>query len=92
MEFATDYVDKYGLPESGPCFSYQTSQPEISAQWIKVMNLCRKVSLGWAVGGDIVQDFPSNIAYPMGGPDADFQYFFLQIHYDNPQLIKGMLV
>ncbi len=34
-------------------------------------------------------DFPSNLAYPLGGPNADFKYFFLELHYTNPALVKG---
>ena len=36
-----------------------------------------------------IQDFPSDMAYPLGGPDADSKYFVLQMHYDNPNKTKA---
>ena len=44
----------------------------------------------WAVGGDLVQDFPQDMAYPIGGSDEEFKYFYLQVHYDNAELHKGI--
>ena len=34
-------------------------------------------------------EFPSNIAYPIGGPNADFKYFYYEIHFNNPDIQKG---
>ena len=36
-----------------------------------------------------VQDFPADLAYPMGGSDDEFKYFVFEIHYDNPELTSG---
>ena len=33
-----------------------------------------------------VQDFPTDIGYPVGGSGRDFTYFFMEMHYDNPEL------
>lgn len=32
---------------------------------------------------------PSNIAYPLGGESLDFKHFYLQMHYDNPNIIQS---
>lgn len=45
----------------------------------------------WAIGSPLVQDFPQDIAYPLGGSSNEFKYFYLQMHYDNPGLIPSML-
>jgi len=46
---------------------------------------CRSARLqyGWAVGGGD-QYFPEEAGLPMGG-DTDFHYFFMEMHYDNPE-------
>ena len=36
-----------------------------------------------------IQDFPEDLAYPLGGSENEFKYFMLQIHYDNPQKLDG---
>ena len=35
------------------------------------------------------QEFPEGLALPMGGDDADFTYFHLKVHYNNPELIPS---
>jgi hypothetical protein len=37
-----------------------------------------------------ILDFPSNVAYPLGGKNADFKYFFLELHFHNPSLEKDI--
>ena len=32
---------------------------------------------------------PSNIAYPLGGESPDFKHFYLQMHYDNQNIIQS---
>ena len=33
---------------------------------------------------------PPEYGYPIGGPDeTEFKYFYLQIHFENPALMKG---
>ena len=36
-----------------------------------------------------IQDFPSDMGYPLGGSPNEFKYFVLQLHYNNPQLLTG---
>ena len=36
-----------------------------------------------------VQDFPEDVAYPLGGSSNEFKYFILQIHYNNPNKLEG---
>jgi len=45
--------------------------------------------VAWAIGADLIQDFPSNIAYPLGGTNGDFKYFYMQMHYNNPSLVQS---
>ena len=71
-------------PKAQNCFKLDAFQAE--TDWWKVEQKCRKISLTWGVGGYLKQDFPENLAYPLGGSDSEFKYFYLQIHYDNPQL------
>lgn len=33
---------------------------------------------------------PQDIAYPIGGSNAEFKYFYLQMHYDNPDKIQSI--
>ena len=35
-----------------------------------------------------IQDFPQNLAYPLGGSEDEFKYFFLELHYDNPDKLR----
>ncbi len=36
-----------------------------------------------------IQDFPADLAYPLGGSQNEFKYFILQIHYNNQNLLRG---
>ena len=87
-EFETEYLAKKGMPEPGPCYPFHKSQPK--TEWPEVSKYCTTVSFVWAVGSPLVQDFPEDIAYPSGGADGDYTYFYLQLHYDNPNLIDGI--
>jgi hypothetical protein len=50
---------------------------------------CSRATLGWAIGGDAILDFPKNLGYPIGGSEYDLKYIMFEIHYDNPEVIKG---
>ena len=76
------------MPNPGIC----VANSDATEEWLPIMSLCRKISLVWAVGGSQVQDFPPDLAYPMGGPDAEFKYFFLEMHYDNPQQAPSIYI
>lgn len=87
-EFETVFLKNASstLPEPGLC----VNENGATTQWEKIFSHCGKPSFVWAVGGAHVQDFPSDLAYPIGGGDDDsFKYFFLQIHYDNPQKLSS---
>ncbi|CAF1008830.1 unnamed protein product [Brachionus calyciflorus] len=80
-DFEKEFLKSNSIPD--PAFCY-------SPNWIKALSYCRKISLAWAVGGSIIQDFPEDLAYPLGGSDQETKYFFLEIHYDNPRLKNGV--
>ncbi|XP_014663258.1 PREDICTED: LOW QUALITY PROTEIN: DBH-like monooxygenase protein 1 [Priapulus caudatus] len=48
---------------------------------------CTQIVVGWAIGGE-VYDFPSNVGYPIGEPNGANVYI-LEVHYDNPTLLRG---
>jgi hypothetical protein len=50
---------------------------------------CSRATLGWAIGGDAILDFPQNLGYPIGGSEYDLKYIMFEIHYDNPEVKKG---
>ena len=39
-----------------------------------------------------MQDFPTELAYPIGGPDNEAKFFMFEIHYDNPHLREGIAI
>lgn len=50
--FETEFLNKNGVPQAGPCYSFHPSQKD--GQWSQVMKYCTKVSLVWAVGSPLV--------------------------------------
>ncbi|CAF4000838.1 unnamed protein product [Rotaria sordida] len=42
----------------------------------------------WAVGGDVMREFPEEAGYGVGG-DYAIKYYMIQIHYDNPRLYSN---
>ncbi|CAF2535600.1 unnamed protein product [Rotaria sp. Silwood2] len=40
----------------------------------------------WAVGGDVMREFPEEAGYGIGG-DYEIKYYMVQMHYDNPRLV-----
>lgn len=83
-----EYLKTNPIPKPGDCFGGAESS---TYEWGPTRNLCRTVSLTWAVGGDIVQDLPPELGYPFGGSDLETKYFYLEIHYDNPSLKQSSL-
>jgi len=51
---------------------------------------CRSVFVAWAIGGETFYA-PEEAGFPIGGTEAEGspQYFLMETHYDNPQLISG---
>ncbi len=75
------------VPTPGSCFP---DKPSETNEWRKASKHCSKISLVWAVGGSTIQDFPNDIAYPLGRNASTSKYFYLEIHYDNPAIKKGV--
>ncbi|CAF4772742.1 unnamed protein product [Rotaria sp. Silwood1] len=51
--------------------------------------LCRtNIATIWAVGGDLIEEFPEEAGYPVGG-DFSVKYYVLEMHYNNDLLISG---
>lgn len=44
-EFENSYLKNNDFPKEGECYS---------GEWLKVIEVCRKISLVWAVGGPAV--------------------------------------
>jgi hypothetical protein len=86
-DYETVFLKNFTTPAPGYCFA--DVEAKMDPMWSQVQTYCKSVSLVWAVGGDVIQDFPQNLAYPMGGPSG-FKYFFLQIHYNNPALTPSI--
>ncbi len=86
--FETEFLKKNNtIPRPASC---NLENPSSTSEWKKVYKHCNKISLAWAVGGSVSQDFPSEIAYPLGKNISHSKYFFLEIHYDNPQIKRGV--
>ncbi|UJR36729.1 hypothetical protein I4U23_029445 [Adineta vaga] len=43
------------------------------------------IATGWAVGGDLMSEFPSEAGYPVGN-NFSVKYYVIQMHYTNTQL------
>jgi hypothetical protein len=78
-EFETEYLQNNSIPDAGICVD--TNGPR--NEWTNVNKYCYTASLVWAVGGSQVQNFPDDMAYPLGGSEDEFKYFYLQLHYNN---------
>jgi len=50
---------------------------------------CQSPYMVWAIGGEPIT-LPENVGIPIG-EDAETSYFLFEIHYDNPELLKGRL-
>lgn len=87
------YVHHWLIYECSSSFNYSNSpKPGLCStnEWLDTSIYCSRISLGWAVGGPLIQDMPQDIAYPIGGSNAEFKYFYLQMHYDNPDKIQNV--
>jgi hypothetical protein len=83
-EFETVYLKENPFPDAEVCVSEDHS----SKSWDKIFQYCNKILVVWNIGGPAIQDFPSDFAYPI---EDDFKYFFIQIHYNNPNQIPSNL-
>ena len=48
------FLIKNTPPRSGACYPQYTTSNNYDTKWKSVLNYCQKISLGWAVGGDLV--------------------------------------
>ena len=76
-------------PAPGPCEESLGSK-NYDPKWKEVRQYCSRATLGWAIGGDVILDFPDNLGYPIGGSEYDLKYIMLEIHYDNPEAKNGI--
>ncbi|XP_050715576.1 uncharacterized protein LOC126998176 [Eriocheir sinensis] len=63
---------------------FQCHTPNMPPSW----RLCNSPIVAWAIGGE-GEMFPEHVGFPMG--EADTTYFMMEIHYDNPNLKKGVV-
>lgn len=87
-EFETVYLKNHSLPEPGAC----AKDSSLVDEWRNPMSYCLTGSLGWAVGGDMLVDFPDDLAYPLGGSGDEFKYFYIQIHYNNLEKTPSRMI
>ncbi|KAI3388512.1 hypothetical protein SNEBB_010167 [Seison nebaliae] len=62
----------------GPCF-----RPQFNPIYSKCSG---NVVGAWAVGGELIFDFPPDVAYRL---DTKYKYFMLETHFDNPGTKTG---
>ena len=53
-EFETNFLKTNTMPTPGPCFKEESTDPKYETKFGEVRQYCSKVSLVWAVGGDMV--------------------------------------
>ena len=79
-EYETVYLKNQTEPKPGLCANVGVKTPE----WDLPMRYCNRISLVWAVGGDLINDMPPKLGYPLGGSEDETKFFFLEMHYENP--------
>lgn len=87
-EIETEYFKNNTFPEPTICVNNIDGPTK---EWNPFYQYCQKVSLVWAVGGAEIQNFPDDLAYPIGGSENETKYFFLEIHYNNPNNLPSNL-
>ncbi|XP_045463674.1 tyramine beta-hydroxylase isoform X2 [Harmonia axyridis] len=73
---ANDQIPLY----EGSCFSVERPAGT---------QVCKRVLAAWAMGAGPFT-YPEEASLPLGGPDFN-QYIMLEIHYNNPELISGII-
>jgi hypothetical protein len=90
-QFENEYLKNNSEPYPGNCFDNEnTYSPNKLNKWLNVNKYCSTIALAWAIGGSVIQEFPDELGFPFGGKDSEFTYFYLQIHYDNPDFVKNL--
>ena len=62
-KFEPDFLKINGVPTPGPCFQEESTDPNYQTKWGEVRQYCSKVSLVWAVGGDLVNVFSYKVFF-----------------------------
>ena len=51
------YLKNNTKPKAGPCYpNFETPSTPYDSKWDTVSKYCRKISIGWAIGGDYVRN------------------------------------
>ncbi|XP_050717468.1 DBH-like monooxygenase protein 1 isoform X2 [Eriocheir sinensis] len=74
------HLDKWAQHDGVQC--YTSNMPP---SWYS----CKTTYIAWAVGSE-GEMWPDNVGLPIGGGN-DPNYFMLEVHYDNPRLMEGVV-
>ena len=53
-KYETEFLKNNTEPTPGACFKEDSPDPNYQTKWPQVRQFCQKISLVWAVGGDLV--------------------------------------
>ncbi|XP_047468824.1 DBH-like monooxygenase protein 1 [Penaeus chinensis] len=74
------HFEKWLDVEGAQCYG-----PNMPVSWYK----CNAPLIAWAVGSE-GEMFPEHAGFPLGEEHGGATYLMMEIHYDNPQLRKGV--
>ncbi|XP_068222671.1 MOXD1 homolog 1-like [Palaemon carinicauda] len=75
------YYEKWVDVDGAQCFS-----ANMPVSW----RYCNSPLVAWAIGGE--GNFaPDNVGFPLGEEHGGATYFMMEMHYDNPNLRKGVV-
>ncbi|XP_068239142.1 DBH-like monooxygenase protein 1 isoform X1 [Palaemon carinicauda] len=80
LDNAHQYLDKFVEAPGAQC--YDRNMP---FSW----SACNTPIVAWAVGSE-GEMYPDHVGVPLGAEHGGATYFMLEIHYDNPNLRKGV--
>ena len=61
-KYETIFLKDNEVPTSGPCFPQDSPDPNYETKWPEVRQYCQKISLVWAVGGDMVNKTETSLS------------------------------
>ncbi|XP_064084122.1 DBH-like monooxygenase protein 1 homolog [Macrobrachium nipponense] len=76
-----EYFDKWIDVEGAQCFG-----PNMPVSW----RYCTSPLVAWAVGGEGTF-IPEHVGFPLGEEHGGATYFMMELHYDNPNLRRGIV-
>ena len=53
-QYESVYLKNNTEPKAGPCTEFDSANNNYKTDWPRVRKFCQRISLVWAVGGDIV--------------------------------------